>query len=173
MDVKQTLLKMFLFNKWLCNSESALKTSIRLVKLKKYLAISITFAELVNSIFTIGFSAVFIYNKTFSTEGMTLPSYRVFDEVSIWWFIAFLALGFAQLISMLVPSLRAVKASGLCMIVSSLAWGVITGAYYASQHGMITPATIIIGTWSAAIFFAGNKIIKRAVIKERATIKES
>lgn len=173
MDIKRTLLKMFLFNKWLCKSESARKTSKSFIRLKRYLAISITFAELVNAIFILGFSIVFIYNKSVSADGIALPSYRVFDEVSIWWFIAFLALGFIQLISMLVPSLRAVKSSGLCMIVSSLAWGVITGAYYASQNGMITPATIIIGTWAAAVFFAGNKIIKRAIIKERVTIKES
>lgn len=172
MDIKQTLLKMFLFNKWLCRSESARNTSKLLIKLKRYLAISITFAELVNAIFILSFSAVFIYNKSISDDGMTLPSYRVFDEVSIWWFIAFLTLGFMQVISMLVPSLRAVKSSGLCMIASSLSWGVITGAYYASQNGMITPATAIIGTWSAAMFFMGNKIIKRAILKERVTINK-
>lgn len=172
MYIKQTLLKMFLFNKWLCGSESARKTSKLLIKLKRYLAISITFAELINASNVIGFSLIFIYNKTFSDDGMALPSYRVFDEVSIWWFIAFLTLGFMQVISMLVPSLRAAKASGLCQIASSLAWGVITGAYYASQNGMITPATVIIGTWAAAMFFTGNKIIKRAILKERVTIKE-
>lgn len=172
MDVKQTLLKMFLFNKWLCRSESARNTSKMLVKLKRYLAISITFAELMNTVFIIGFSLVLIYNKSFNTEGMLLPSYRVFDQVSVWWFIAFLALGFAQIVSMLVPSLRAVKASGLCMIGSSLSWGVITAAYYASQNGMITPATVIIGSWSAAMFFMGNKIIKRAILKERVIINK-
>ena len=172
MDIKQTLLKMVLFNKWLCRSEPARKTSKSLIKLKHYLAISITFAELINASNIIGFSLIFIYNKTFSTEGLSLPSYRVFDEVSVSWFIAFFVLGVLQLISMLVPSLRAVKASGLCMIASSLSWGVITGAYYASQNGMITPATVIIGTWAAAMFFMGNKIIKRAILKERVTIKE-
>ena len=171
MDIKQTVIRMFAFNKWLCRSESARKTSKSLIKLKRYLAISITFAELVNAIFIIGFSLVFIYNKIFVVDGMALPSYKVFDAVSIWWFVAFLVLGAAQLASMLIASLRAVKASGLCMIASSASWGVITGAYYASQYGMITPATIIIGSWSVAVFFMGNKIIKRAILKEQVTNK--
>lgn len=173
MDIKQTLLRMLLFNKWLCRSESAQKTSKLFAKLKHYLAISITFAELVNATFMIGFSAVFIYNKTFGAQGLGLPSYTVFNQVSVWYFVAFFALGFLQLISMLVPSLRAVKSSGLCMIASSLIWGVVTGAYYASQHGMVTPATIIIGTWAIAVFLMGNKIIKRAILKERVIIKET
>ena len=173
MDIKQTLLKMFLFNKWLCRSESARNTSKRLAKLKRYLAISITFAELMNAIFTIGFSLIFVYNKIFNTEGLNLPSYKVFNEVSVSWFIAFFVLGVFQIIAMLTPSLRAVKASGLCMIASSLSWGVITGAYYAAQHGMITPATVVFGTWSVAVFFMGNKIIKRAILKEQVTTKEA
>lgn len=173
MDIKQTLLKMFLFNKWLCNSGSAIKTSRKLVKLKRYLAISITFAEVINALFILTFSLVFICNKAFGTGGLAMPSYRVFDSVSIWWFVGFFVLGVLQVIAMLVPSLRAVKASGLCQIASSLAWGVITGAYYAAQHGMITPATVVFGIWSAAMFFTGNKIIKRAILKERVTTKEA
>lgn len=173
MDIKQTIMRMLLFNRWLCKSESARKTSYLIAKLKRYLAISITFAELINAVFIIGFSTVFIYKKALTGGGLNLPSYTVFNQVSIWYFFAFFGLGLLQIASMLIPSLRAVKSSGLCMIASSLVWGVVTGAYYASQNGMVTPATIIIGTWAVAVFFMGNKIIKRAMLKERVTNEET
>ena len=174
MDIKEALLKMFLFNKWLCKSESAIKTSRMIAGFKRYLAISISFAELINSLFIQGFSLVFICNRVFKTGGLGMPSYRVFDAVSVWWFVGFFVLGVLQMVAMLVPSLRAVKASGLCQIASSLAWAVITGIYYAAQHGMITPASIVFGIWAAAMFFTGNGIIKTAISKGRVTtIKEA
>lgn len=174
MDIREALLKMFLFNKWLCRSESARKTSKIIARFKRYLAISISFAEVINALFIISFSLVFICNRVFKTGGLGMPSYKVFDAVSVWWFVAFLVLGILQLVAMLVPSLRAVKASGLCQIASSLAWGVICGAYYAAQNGMITPATVIFSIWAAAMFFTGNGILKTAISKGRVTtIKEA
>lgn len=173
MDIKQTIMRMLLFNKWLCKSESAKRTSNSLAKLKRYLAISITFAELVNAVFMIGFSLVFIYHKTLNAAGLDLPSYEVFNQISVWYFVAFLALGVLQVASMLIPSLRAVKSSGLCMIASSVVWGVVTAAYYESQNGMVTPAIVIIGFWAIAVFFMGNKIIKRAMLKERVVDEET
>lgn len=171
MDIKQTVLRMFAFNKWLCRSESMQKTSKSFHKLRQYFALTVTFAEFVNFLFISGFSLVFIHVKTIGKGATSLQSYAVFDHVSVWWFVAFLSLGLMQLIAMLIPSLRASKASGLCMVASSLAWGVVGGAFYASQFAMITSATVFTGVWASATFFAGNTGIKRAIIKEQVINK--
>ena len=173
MDIKQIVLRTLAFNNWLCKSESLQKTSKNFSELRRYLAMTITFAEFVNFAYITGFSLVFIYFKIIGDGKTALQSYAVFDDISVWWFIAFLTLGILQLISMLIPTLRASKASGLCMIASSAAWGVVMGAFYASQLYMITSATIFTGVWAVAIFFAGNKRIKSAIIKERAINKEA
>ncbi len=172
MDIKQTILRMFAFNRWLCKSESMQKTSKNLSKFRRYLAMSITFAEFVNFLFITGFSLVFIYIKVIGPGVTALQSYQVFDGISVWYFVAFLILGVLQLISMLIPSLRASKASGLCMIASSVAWGIVGCAFYASQFNMITSATVFTGIWSGAVFFAGTKRVNRAIIKERVIARK-
>lgn len=173
MQVKNSLIRLLRFRKWLCGVSSINKTAHSIYIFRKWLFIGTTFAELVNSLFIIGFSGAMIANIVLNDSSIfELGSYRDFQAIGLGWWIAFLCLGVLQGLSMYVPSIRASKISGLCLVLSSAIWAFLAGTFISSKDGLITTAPLVYLTWAIGTALSGYERINTGKKKEKALIKE-
>lgn len=142
-------------------------------RLRRWLFIGTTFAELFNAIFILGFSLLLIYNITVkSGEIFQLTGYKMFEPFSIWNWFGFLALGFLQLMAMLIPSVRASKASGMCLLLSGAIWAFIAGKFMGGVDSILTTAPIVYMTWAIGVSIAGYERITAGKKLEKFLNKE-
>lgn len=161
------------YRNWLCKISNLKKTIERLSVFRRWLFIGTTFAELMNALFIIGFSGVFIYNIVAEQGSIfELSSYRDFVGIDVWHWFLFLILGLTQGVSMFVPSIRASKTSGLCLILSAAIWAFLAGTFISSRDGLLTTAPLIYFCWAAGIAFAGYERVTTGKKKEKVLNKE-
>jgi len=173
MDIKKSLFNLIRFKKWLCEASHIKKTAHHITLFRRWLFIGTTFAELLNAIFIIGFSSIFIYNILVKQGSIfELASYTDFVSIELWQWVLFLILGLTQLVSMFVPSIRASKVSGLCLVLSAAIWAFMAGTFISSRHGTLTTAPVIYLTWAAGIALAGYERISAGKKREKVLNKE-
>lgn len=162
----QPLDKFIRFKEWICMIDS-------FKKLRRWLFIGTTFAEVFNAIFILGFSLLLIYNITVkSGEIFQLTGYKMFETFSIWTWVGFFALGFLQILAMLIPSVRASKASGLCLLLSGAIWAFIAGKFMGGVDSILTTAPLIYMSWAIGVSIAGYERITTGKKIEKLLNKE-
>ena len=115
--------------------------------------------EMLSSVSMFLFSLNLLLNNT---ELLKLPSYSSFKYVAppeLW--IIFILISICQFFATAIPTIKANKSSGYCLMVSGAVWGWIAITFTMADTGVLTTAPVTY--WVLAIFcsLAGKRLLDK------------
>ena len=142
-----------------------MRKQLKCILHKLSLAYDWLFDELTRPIEMLSSVSMFLFSFNLllnNTELLKLPSYSSFRYVTppeLW--IIFILISICQFFATAIPTIKANKSSGYCLMVSGAVWGWIAITFTMADTGILTTAPVTY--WVLAIFcsLAGKRLLDK------------